>query len=59
MPSGQADNRITWTEASEKHLLLVVLAVLNPKGMDWKDIADRFGNGLSASAARYVAELSI
>jgi hypothetical protein len=52
MPTGQAENRITWTDASERHLLLVILAVANPKGMDWKEIAARFGNRLSASAAR-------
>lgn len=53
MPRGEPNGaRVNWDDATEKHLLLVILANSNTTGLDWSAIADQFGGSLTSSAAR-------
>lgn len=53
MPSGQPNGeRIVWDDGQERHLLLCMIADLNPPNINWTSICARFGGTLTASAAR-------
>lgn len=53
MPSGQPNgDRIVWDEGTERHLLMCMIAEINPSNVNWTSICARFGRTLTASAAR-------
>ncbi|RDI79918.1 hypothetical protein Vi05172_g10135 [Venturia inaequalis] len=53
MPSGQPNgDRTIWDEGTERHLLMCMIAEINPTSVNWTSICARFGGTLTASAAR-------
>ena len=49
---------VKWTPEMEREMLLIAIGDLKPSASTWQIVADQLGQGLNASAVRYVVGTS-
>jgi len=49
---------VKWTPEMEREMLLIAIGDLKPSASTWQIVADQLGQGLNASAVRYVVATS-